>query len=93
MATQPTKGKGAWEDNEKDESIWEEAVKTVRKRDKEQLGRKEKEEHENKMAERALCKGSIRNTYGARRRRMRRSRPNGTIYGGKNSRRTGYLLK
>ncbi|KAK1648654.1 hypothetical protein QYE76_066459 [Lolium multiflorum] len=53
MATQPTKGKGAWEGNDKEESVWEEAVRTVRKREKEEAARKEKEEHEKKMAERA----------------------------------------
>ncbi|KAK1662193.1 hypothetical protein QYE76_050352 [Lolium multiflorum] len=53
MATQPTKGKGAWEGNEKEETVWEEAVRTVRKREKEEVARKEKEEHEKKMAERA----------------------------------------
>ncbi|KAK1699013.1 hypothetical protein QYE76_015710 [Lolium multiflorum] len=52
MATQPTKRKEAWEGNEKEESVWEEAVRTVRKREKEEVARKEKEEHENKMAER-----------------------------------------
>ena len=52
METQPTKGKGAWEGNEKEESVWEEAVRTVRKREKEELERK-KEEEDNKMAERA----------------------------------------
>ncbi|KAK1612711.1 hypothetical protein QYE76_036384 [Lolium multiflorum] len=53
MATQPTKGKGAWEGNDKEEFVWEEAVRTVRKRVKEEAARKEKEEHEKKMAERA----------------------------------------
>ena len=53
MATQPTKGKGAWEGNEKEDSVWEEALRTVRKREKEEVARKEKEEHEKKMAERA----------------------------------------
>ncbi|KAK1632655.1 hypothetical protein QYE76_006970 [Lolium multiflorum] len=53
MATQPTKGKGAWEGNEKEESAWEEAVRTVRKKKKEEEERKKKEEEDNKMAERA----------------------------------------
>ncbi|KAK1645723.1 hypothetical protein QYE76_063528 [Lolium multiflorum] len=51
MATQPTKGKGAWEGNEKEESVWEEALRTVRKREKEELERKRQEEIAKKKAE------------------------------------------
>ncbi|KAK1615987.1 hypothetical protein QYE76_021504 [Lolium multiflorum] len=51
MATQPTKGKGAWEGNEKEESVWEEAVRTMRKREKEELERKRQEEIAKKKAE------------------------------------------
>jgi hypothetical protein len=51
MATQPTKGKGAWEGNEKEESVWEEAVRTVRKREKEEVERKRHEKIANKKAE------------------------------------------
>ncbi|KAK1680243.1 hypothetical protein QYE76_041091 [Lolium multiflorum] len=51
MATQPTKGKGAWEGNDKEESVWEEAVRTVRKREKEALERKRREEIAKKKEE------------------------------------------
>jgi dTMP kinase len=51
MATQPTKGKGAWEGNEKEESVWEEVVRMVRKREKEELERKRQEEIAKKKAE------------------------------------------
>ncbi|KAK1667171.1 hypothetical protein QYE76_055330 [Lolium multiflorum] len=51
METQPTKGKGAWEGNEKEESVWEEAVRTVRKREKEELERKRREEIAKKKEE------------------------------------------
>jgi hypothetical protein len=51
MATQPTKGKGAWEGNEKEESAWEEAVRTVRKKEKEELERKRREEIAKKKEE------------------------------------------
>jgi hypothetical protein len=51
MATQPTKGKGAWEGNEKEESVWEEAVRTVRKKEKEELERKRREEIAKKKEE------------------------------------------
>nr|XP_051229745.1 uncharacterized protein LOC127347619 [Lolium perenne] len=53
MATQPTKRKAAWEGNEKEESVWEEAMRTVRKRENEEVAGKEKEEHDKKMADRA----------------------------------------
>ncbi|KAK1652955.1 hypothetical protein QYE76_070760 [Lolium multiflorum] len=82
MATQPNKGKGAWEGNEKEESVWEEAVRTVRKREKEELERKKKEEQDNKMAERARMQREYEQ-YGTRRRGMRRSRLNGTAWHGK----------
>ncbi|KAK1692892.1 hypothetical protein QYE76_009589 [Lolium multiflorum] len=45
--------KEAWEGNDKEESVWEEAVRTVRKREKEELERKKKEEEDKKMADRA----------------------------------------
>jgi hypothetical protein len=49
MATQPIKGKEAWEGNDKEESVWEEALRTVKKMEKEEVARKEMEEHEKKM--------------------------------------------
>nr|XP_051229124.1 vicilin-like seed storage protein At2g18540 [Lolium perenne] len=51
MATQPTKGKEAWEGNDKEESVWEEALRTVQKKEKEELERKRQEEIAKKKAE------------------------------------------
>ena len=51
MATQPTKGKEPWEGNEKEESVWEEALRTVREKEKAELERKKKEKEAKKKAE------------------------------------------
>ncbi|KAK1626667.1 hypothetical protein QYE76_000982 [Lolium multiflorum] len=44
-------GEGAWEGSDKEESIWEEAVRTVQKREKEELERKRREEIPKKKEE------------------------------------------
>jgi molecular chaperone GrpE (heat shock protein) len=43
MASQPIKGKAAWEGNDEKEGVWEEALRMVREKEKAELERKKEE--------------------------------------------------